>query len=39
MIKFCEYIREHTKNIIDFGTAIKKKRTEITSRCDRMLHW
>ena len=35
MKKFCGSSKEHAKNIIDFE---KKKRTKITSRCNRILH-
>ena len=40
--KFCESLREHAKNIIDFekkkNVAINKRRTKITSRCKKLLH-
>ena len=35
--KFCESLREHTKNVIDFkikkNVTVNKRRTKITSRC------
>ena len=41
MKKFSESLREHAKNIIQIekkNMLAKKKRTKITSRCNRMLH-
>ena len=38
MKKFCESLREHMKNRIDFAKNITtNKRTKITSRCKSML--
>ena len=42
MKKFCESLREHAKNTIDFETekkfTVNKRRTKITSRSKSMLH-
>ena len=40
MKKFCESLREHAINIIDFEkhVVVNKKRIQITSRRNRMLH-
>ena len=40
MKKFCESLREHAINIIDFekNVVVNKKRIQITSRRNRMLH-
>ena len=40
--KFCESLREHVKNIVDFenkrNVNVNKRRIKITSRCKTMLH-
>ena len=40
MNKFCESLREHVKNIVDFekkkNVTVNKRRTKITSRCKSM---
>ena len=39
--KFCETLREHVKNIIDFekkNVTVNKRRTKITSRCKSMIN-
>ena len=41
--KLCESLREHAKNIIDFGkkkknVTVNKRRIKITSRCKSMLY-
>ena len=42
MKKFCEALREHAKNIIDFekkkNVIVNKRRIKITSRCKQMLN-
>ena len=40
--KFCESLREHAKNIIDFekkeNVIVNKRRTKIIQRCESMLY-
>ena len=40
MKRFCEFLRKHAKNIIDLkkNVAFDKKRTKITTICNRILH-